>query len=90
MDTDYPIPFDEGMIADTFPIAIGAAAQFKAALQLEIWGVKPKMVQQEMTLAWIELVLATLIISYVSLRFFCSFVLRIKRYDQLMSQACKY
>ena len=70
--------FSPGYSAYTFPLAIGATAQFKAALQLEIWGVKPEMVQQVMTLAWIELVLATMIISYVSLRFFVFFFINKK------------
>lgn len=68
------LPFTPGFAAFTFPMAIGATALFKTATQLEVWGVAPEHIRDVLLLANIELVLATLVISYVTIRFVHYFV----------------
>lgn len=68
------LPFTPGFAAFTFPMAIGATALFKTATQLEIWGVASEHVRDVLLLANIELVLATLVISYVTVRFVHYFI----------------
>jgi tellurite resistance protein TehA-like permease len=63
------LPFSPGFAAYTFPMAIGATALFKAAEQLEEWGVRQKMIDQVHGLAVFELVVATAVIAYVVARF---------------------
>ncbi|MEH6452392.1 MAG: TDT family transporter [Psychromonas sp.] len=68
------LPFTPGFSAFTFPMAIGATALFKTAEQLEIWGVAAKDVSEVILLANIELLLATVVISYVTIRFVLYFL----------------
>jgi tellurite resistance protein TehA-like permease len=63
------LPFSPRFAAYTFPMAIGATALFKAAEQLEEWGVRQKMIDQVHGLAVFELVVATAVIAYVVARF---------------------
>ncbi|MCL6416922.1 TDT family transporter [Aestuariirhabdus sp. Z084] len=67
------LPFTPGYAAFTFPMAIGATALFKTADQLASWNVNPEVIYQVLILAKIELALATLVISYVTLRFVIHF-----------------
>lgn len=63
------LPFSPGFAAFTFPMAIGATAQFKVATQVEAWGARPRVVNEILFVGWLEMILATLIISYVALRY---------------------
>lgn len=63
------LPFSPGYAAFTFPMAIGATAQFKVADQMTAWGARPSVANEILVVGWIELVLATLIISYVAIRY---------------------
>lgn len=63
------LPFSPGYAAFTFPMAIGATALFKVAHQFQVWGLKPKYVGQIQILANVELLLASIVIAYVALRY---------------------
>jgi exfoliative toxin A/B len=63
------LPFSPGYAAFTFPMAIGATALFKATKQFANWGVSAKYVAQMQLLANIELLLASVIIAYVAMRY---------------------
>ncbi|MCV6598586.1 MAG: TDT family transporter [Mangrovicoccus sp.] len=63
------LPFSPGYAAFTFPMAIGATAQFKVAEQMEIWGARDSVLAEIRFIADLELVLATLVIAYVALRY---------------------
>lgn len=63
------LPFSPGYAGFTFPMAIGATAQFKTADQLEAWGARPDVVSHITIVGTIELALATVIISYVAFRY---------------------
>ena len=64
------LPFSPGYAAFTFPMAIGATALFKLASWMQVSGVDSQYVQQVHTLAEVELIIATAVISYVALRYF--------------------
>ncbi|MBU2898523.1 TDT family transporter [Vibrio hepatarius] len=64
------LPFSPGYAAFTFPMAIGATALFKLASWMQVSGVDSQYVQQVHTLAGVELIIATAVISYVALRYF--------------------
>ncbi len=68
------LPFSPGYSAFTFPMAIGATALYKVANQLTNWGVDASLVNEVIMLAHIELVLASLVILYVSIRFVQFFI----------------
>lgn len=59
------LPFSPGFAAYTFPMAIGATAQFKVSGQFADWGLSPSIVADFHTLAVVELIVATLVIAYV-------------------------
>ena len=63
------LPFSPGYAAFTFPLVIGATALFKAAALTETLGLDAAVINQLRWMAEGELVIATLVISYVSLRF---------------------
>ena len=63
------LPFNPGYAAFTFPMAIGATALFKLAGQLHQWGLAASEVVWVERLAEFELIVATLVIGYVSLRY---------------------
>ena len=63
------LPFNPGYAAFTFPMVIGATALFKLAHQLQIWGLAPDEIAWVGQLAQLELVIATLVVGYVSLRY---------------------
>ena len=62
------LPFSPGFAAFTFPLVIGATALFKASEQFALWQQHESaaLLQQ---LAYLELVIATLVTLYVSFRF---------------------
>ncbi|ART80489.1 TDT family transporter [Oceanisphaera avium] len=63
------LPFSPGYAAFTFPLVIGAAALFKVARLARELGWDETSVSQLTWLAEGELIIATLIVSYVALRF---------------------
>jgi exfoliative toxin A/B len=67
------LPFSPGYAAFTFPMAIGATALFKTTRQFANWGVSRQYVAQLQMLANIELLLASVIIAYVAIRYACNY-----------------
>lgn len=63
------LPFSPGYAAFTFPMAIGATALFKLTHQLQVWGVATQYVNQIHLFANIELIVASVIIAYVAVRY---------------------
>ena len=63
------LPFTPAFAAYTFPMAIGATAQFEVSGQLAQWQVSTELIAQVHTLAVVELWVATAVIGYVCLRF---------------------
>lgn len=63
------LPFNPGYAAFTFPMVIGATALFKLAHQLQLWGMSLEEITWVNQLALLELVIATLVVGYVSLRY---------------------
>ncbi|MDP5206352.1 TDT family transporter [Alishewanella sp. SMS8] len=62
------LPFSPGFAAFTFPLVIGATALFKASEQFALWQ-QPESAALLQQLAYLELVIATLVTLYVSFRF---------------------
>ncbi len=63
------LPFSPGFSAFTFPMVIGATAQFKLAQHLAAQGIWPEGVGYIETLARIELGVAGLVVGFVCLRY---------------------
>ncbi|UYI46469.1 TDT family transporter [Vibrio natriegens] len=63
------LPFSPGYAAFTFPMVIGATALFKMANWMETQGLASDYVQQVRGLAGLELIVATLVVSYVALQY---------------------
>ena len=63
------LPFSPAYSAYTFPLAIGATGLFKAALQMEAWQIRQKLIDQTRGLAVFELLIATAVVAYVTARF---------------------
>lgn len=63
------LPFSPGYAAFTFPMVIGATALFKVATLAESLGLDTVAINQLRWMAEGELVIATLVVSYVALRF---------------------
>ncbi|PFG55501.1 tellurite resistance protein TehA-like permease [Vibrio sp. ES.051] len=63
------LPFSPGYAAFTFPMVIGATALFKMANWMELQGLASEYVQQVRDLAGIELIIATIVVSYVALQY---------------------
>lgn len=63
------LPFSPGYAAFTFPMVIGATALFKTAALAEMLGLDAATINQLRWMAEGELVIATLVVSYVALRF---------------------
>ncbi|NAW55971.1 MULTISPECIES: TDT family transporter [unclassified Vibrio] len=63
------LPFSPGYAAFTFPMVIGATALFKMAHWMESIGMAEHYVTQVRGLAAIELMIATLVVGYVALRY---------------------
>lgn len=63
------LPFSPGYAAFTFPMVIGATAQFKLAAWMQQTGMEHQYVAQIRGLASFELIVATLVVGYVALRY---------------------
>lgn len=63
------LPFSPGYAAFTFPMVIGATALFKMAHWMENIGVAEYYVAQVHWLASLELIVATVVVSYVAIRY---------------------
>ncbi|WP_137225871.1 TDT family transporter [Shewanella sp. MEBiC00475] len=63
------LPFSPGYAAFTFPMVIGATALFKMTVWMEGIGVEPEYIQQIHLLAELELLIATVVVTYVCLRY---------------------
>ncbi|RTZ15284.1 TDT family transporter [Vibrio aquaticus] len=64
------LPFSPGYAAFTFPMVIGSTALFKLAHWMESVDVASQYIAQVHVLALLELVVATLVVSYVAVRYF--------------------
>lgn len=63
------LPFSPGYAAFTFPMAIGATALFKLTNLMRHWNIDPYYVNQVHQLANLELIVASIIIGYVAVRY---------------------
>ncbi|HCJ7281026.1 TPA: C4-dicarboxylate ABC transporter, partial [Vibrio cholerae] len=63
------LPFSPGYAAFTFPMVIGATALFKMAHWMESINVAERFVAQVHWLASLELIVATVVVSYVAIRY---------------------
>lgn len=63
------LPFSPGYAAFTFPMVIGATALFKMTHWMEEVSIAPHYIEQVHVLATLELMVATLVVSYVALRY---------------------
>ncbi|MBR9858526.1 MAG: TDT family transporter [Gammaproteobacteria bacterium] len=67
------LPFSPGYAAFTFPLVISATALYKVAALAQQWGLDESTQEQLRLLAGGELVVATLVVAYVALRFMLHF-----------------
>ncbi|MGD8116279.1 MULTISPECIES: TDT family transporter [unclassified Vibrio] len=63
------LPFSPGYAAFTFPMVIGSTALFKLSVWMESVGIASEYVAQIHWLAGLELVVATVVVGYVALRY---------------------
>jgi tellurite resistance protein TehA-like permease len=63
------LPFSPGYAAFTFPMVIGSTALFKLASWMESVGIAAEYVQQVHWLAGFELIVATVVVGYVAMRY---------------------
>ncbi|MGR5529640.1 TDT family transporter [Vibrio alfacsensis] len=63
------LPFSPGYAAFTFPMVIGATALFKVAHWMEAQGLAAHYVNQVRGLATVELIVATVVVVYVSIQY---------------------
>lgn len=63
------LPFSPGYAAFTFPMVIGATALFKMVHWMETLAIAPHYIEQVYALATFELIIASLVVSYVALRY---------------------
>lgn len=63
------LPFSPGYSAFTFPIVISATALFKTADWMESIGLASHYVNQITVLAWIELIVASIVVFYVAIHY---------------------
>ncbi len=63
------LPFSPGYAAFTFPMVIGATALFKTANWMEANGLAAQYVHQVRGLAGVELIIATVVVSYVAFQY---------------------
>ncbi|BBM63972.1 C4-dicarboxylate ABC transporter [Vibrio alfacsensis] len=63
------LPFSPGYAAFTFPMVIGATALFKTANWMEANGLAAQYVHQVRGLAGVELIVATVVVSYVAFQY---------------------
>ncbi|QYJ81221.1 TDT family transporter [Shewanella aegiceratis] len=70
------LPFSPGYAAFTFPMVIGSTALFKMANWMVVEGLEAEYVQQVRDLAALELVVATVVVVYVALRYINSLLIQ--------------
>lgn len=63
------LPFSPGYAAFTFPMVIGATALFKTADWMASIGIAASYVEQVTVLAWIELLVASVVVLYVAMHY---------------------
>tara|TARA_R110001583_G_scaffold10698_9_gene49244 strand:+ start:36931 stop:37887 length:957 start_codon:yes stop_codon:yes gene_type:complete len=67
------LPFSPAYSAFTFPLVIGATAMFKTSQYLSVNGGSLQLVEFVERVAYVELIVATVMVGYVSLRYFLHF-----------------
>jgi len=67
------LPFSPGYAAFTFPMVIGATALFKMATWMQGVGVEAQFINQIYFLAYVELVIATSVVTYVAVRYYMNY-----------------
>ncbi len=67
------LPFSPAYSAFTFPLVIGATAMFKTSQYLFSSGYRLQLVELVEFIAYVELIVATLMVAYVSLRYLLHF-----------------
>jgi tellurite resistance protein TehA-like permease len=67
------LPFSPGYAAFTFPIVIGATALFKLAAWMQAQGIEAHYINQVFNLAYLELIVATLVVGYVAVRYYMNY-----------------
>ena len=65
-------------------MVIGATAQYKLAHQLINWGFTEPYISQVQTLAWVELLIATLVVGYVGLRYLAHYGIKAKTVEKVL------
>ncbi len=70
------LPFSPGYAAFTFPMVIGSTALFKMANWMVVEGIEAEYVQQVRDLAALELMVATIVVVYVALRYINSLLIQ--------------
>ncbi|MBY6198864.1 TDT family transporter [Vibrio hangzhouensis] len=68
------LPFSPGFAAFTFPMVIGATALYKLVAWMGDHGVSEQAIQQVRTLANIELIVATVVVCYVAVRYLMAYL----------------
>lgn len=63
------LPFSPGYAAFTFPMVIGATALYKTAAWMQSIGVASEYVNQVSVIAFIELIVATVVVGYVAMHY---------------------
>ena len=67
------LPFSPGYAAFTFPIVIGATALFKVAAWMQSINIEAIYVDQVLNLAYLELIVATVVVGYVAVRYYMNY-----------------
>lgn len=68
------LPFSPGFAAFTFPMVIGATALYKLVAWMAAHGVSDESIQQVRMLANIELIVATVVVCYVAVRYLMAYL----------------
>lgn len=76
------LPFNPGYAAFTFPMVIGATALFKLAHQCALWGLDGAELGWILALARVELLVASVVVAYVALRYLCHYAPGWRRQQQ--------
>ncbi len=68
------LPFSPGYAAFTFPMVIGATALYKLVAWMGAHGAPESALHQVRMLANVELIVATVVVSYVALRYLMAYL----------------
>lgn len=63
------LPFSPGYAAFTFPMVIGATALYKTANWMASVGIKQVYIEQVQMIAFVELIIATIVVTYVGIHY---------------------